>query len=476
MQPEPGFLTVSCNQSNDSDLEYMLMSKEVVPFTVDSATGDLAVTDDLDYETTTLYNFTAVCTVAGNLDLADSSIVIVYLLPVNEYRPNIQPTPMVTVIVNELTPLGLLTVTTPGNMFSVVDMDAPADTIHYSLQAINGTAEGLAVYSETLQGVFLTQAYDRESVTDSTNCLPHPQLEFRVTVCDVYPPDSQCPNLFLIVLFSSTNDNAPTFSQTQYSTRVAESAPINSTLIAVTCTDEDVCIGALGRMHLEIVDQNMTKFSINQNGDIFNTEILDYEETLSYNLTVRCFDSGSGQSQRDTFATVEIQLVDVNDNSPRCSPTPTGSLAAGSHHLTSVLYLSCVDDDSGVNSQLTYAVVGDIPQAIGGSFTLDPTTGELQFAGEVRPDEEFEFSVVISDSGLPPQSSRVQVRVTVTGQTVPTVMTQELQVSRAFPMLLIIVACVVGGLLLLCCLVLLLCCGCFCLRSWHRNKSKKVIL
>lgn len=473
MHPEPGFLTVSCNQSDGTGLMYTLMSEETIPFNIDITTGELLVTDDLDYETTTLYNFTAVCTVIGNLSLNDISTIVVYLLPVNEYRPLIQPSPMVTVVMNEATPLGLLRATVPGNLFNVVDMDTPADIIHYSLQAIKGTAERL-VYNETLQGVVLTQTYDRESMTNSTNCLPHPQLEFRVTVCDISPPDSQCPNLFLIILFSPTNDNAPTFSQTQYSTQVAESTPINSTLITVTCTDQDVCIGALGE--IQIVDQNMTKFSINQNGDIINTEILDYEEAQSYALTVRCVDSGSEQSQREAFVTVAIQLTDINDNAPRCSPISTGSLAAGSHQLTSVLYLSCVDDDSGVNSQLTYTIVGDLPRAIGGNFILNVTTGELQFSGELRPNEEFEFSVDVSDSGLPSQSSRVQVRVTVTSKPVPTVrMTEELQVSEDLPMLLIIVACAVGGLFLLCCITLLLGCCCFCLRR-NSKKSKKVTL
>lgn len=452
MRPAPGFLTVSCNHSN-SDLMYTLMSEESIPFVIDLTTGELMVTDDLDYETTTLYNFTAICTVMGNLNITGTSTIVVSILPVNEYRPSIQPNPMVTVVVSEFTPLGLLTSTLPGNKFNVTDMDAPADTIRYTLRSPQGGAQGL-YYNQTLQGIVLTQAYDRENSSNSQSCFPS-QFEFRVTVCDIYPPDDHCPNIILLVLLSPANDNDPSFSQTQYSTRVNESAPANSSLLTVTCTDQDVCIGEFEGM--EIVDQNSTgRFSIDQNGTIANTQLLDYEEISNHILTVRCFDSG----RREAFATVEIQLLDVNDNAPRCSSSSAaGDLAVGSHELTSVLRLSCVDADSGINSQLTYTVDGDLPQVPGGRFILDQTTGELQFSGELRSNEEFEFSVDVSDFGLPPLSSKVRVGVSVTG-------------DRMLPMLLIIVVCIVGGLLLI---LFLFCCCCFCLLR-RSNKTKKVIL
>lgn len=54
-------------------------------------------------------------------------------------------------------------------------------------------------------------------------------------------------------------------------------------------------------------------------GDIFVIESLDYEATREYYLTVEATDGGS-PSLRDT-ATVNINVTDVNDNSPRFSQT-----------------------------------------------------------------------------------------------------------------------------------------------------------
>lgn len=450
LRPNAGFLTVSCNHSSNTELMYTLVVEENIPFTIDLMTGALSVTQDLDYETTTQYNFTAVCTVATSLNLTDATTIIISLLPVNEFRPSITPR-VITVRIDEFSTPGPLMSTLPGVMFTVTDMDQPPDTISYTLR--HGIYEGL-VYNESLNGIVLLDTYDKENQSDSVNC-QLPQFEFRVAVCDTYPPEDTCPNIVLRVIFSSSNDNNPMFMQDQYSTVVPESMAINTTLLTVTCTDQDICVGEIDGME---ITGSAGNFSIDEMGNIANTQLLDYELAQTYTLTVRCFDSG----QREAFTTVEIQLTDVNDNPPRCSSSMVAAdLEVGSHEQTRVLRLSCADDDEGMNSQLSFRAEGNLPQVPGGQFTLDQNTGELYFSGEFKSDSSFDFVVVVSDSGLPQQSTRVQVNVRVTGE-------------RMLPMLIIIVVCAVGGSLLLCCVLLLvLCCCCCCVRH---SKTKKVTL
>lgn len=450
LRPNAGFLTVSCNHSSNTELMYTLVVEENIPFTIDLMTGALSVTQDLDYETTTQYNFTAVCTVATSLNLTDATTIIISLLPVNEFRPSITPR-VITVRIDEFSTPGPLMSTLPGVMFTVTDMDQPPDTISYTLR--HGIYEGL-VYNESLNGIVLLDTYDKENQSDSVNC-QLPQFEFRVAVCDTYPPEDTCPNIVLRVIFSSSNDNNPMFMQDQYSTVVPESMAINTTLLTVTCTDQDICVGEIDGIE---ITGSAGNFSIDEMGNIANTQLLDYELAQTYTLTVRCFDSG----QREAFTTVEIQLTDVNDNPPRCSSSMVAAdLEVGSHEQTRVLRLSCADDDEGMNSQLSFRAEGNLPQVPGGQFTLDQNTGELYFSGEFKSDSSFDFVVVVSDSGLPQQSSRVQVNVRVTGE-------------RMLPMLIIIVVCAVGGSLLLCCVLLLvLCCCCCCVRH---SKTKKVTL
>lgn len=456
--PPVDFLTLSCNQSNGTEIMYTLVSDDTIPFTIDLSTGELCATKNLDYETTPEYNFTAVCTDSDDLSLTTMATVIVSLLPVNEFRPRIIPNPMVTVSVEELTPPGLLTDTLPGVKYNVSDMDQPLDNITFTL--IEGLYDEL-YYDEDLNGIVLRESFDRENQSDLTSCSSFPQFQIRVAVCDIYPFVEDCPNVFFLVTFVSTNEHDPEFNETMYSFQIAESAPINTTIATVSCTDQDLCIGGFADM--EIIDMNLLDtFSIDSNGNLMNLQPLDYEDVQSYSVNVRCFDSGRGESQREAFTTIELQLVDDNDNSPICSSNATTvDLQAGTYPLTSVLQLSCVDADQGANSQLTFNIDGELPQMPRGQFTLNQTTGEVKFTGEIRSSDSFNFVVLVSDSGPTPLTTRVVVMVNVTGDKIPS-------------LIIIVILCVVGGILLICLLLAFLFCCCYCCcYGHHRKKSTK---
>ena len=473
LRPSPGFLTLSCNNTTNNVLMYTLMAENSMPFVVDLFTGEISVTQDLDYETTTQYNLTAICTVEGNLSLADSSTIIISILPVNEYRPVIIPN-IINAFVDEFTPIGPLTETQPGNRFTVSDMDQPADTIRYILnsrfESANFHFDGV-YYDQSQQSVVLSHPYDQESQNNTDEC-PLQIITFHVTVCDTYPPENDCPNVLIRVFFSPSNDNNPEFGEDQYSTQVAESIAINTTLFTVSCTDADLCFG--GYKGIEIVDETMSSlFSIDENGAISNVQLLDYEQTPSYTLTLQCSDT----DDREALSTVLIQLTDVNDNPPRCSSV-TGHLQEGSHKRTTVLHLQCEDDDDGINGQLTYEPDGELPNVPGGQFIINQTTGEVFFSGEItKADGNISLSLIVSDSGTPALSSRVKVRVNITSQNVSSGTSQPFRPSdpEFMPILVIIVVCVVGGLMLVVCVLLFLCCCCFCCCGRHK-KTKTVTL
>ena len=458
LQPEPGFLTLSCNQSNSSgsvSVIYMLMAEDFIPFAIDLMSGEISVTEDLDYETETLYTFTAVCYVESNFSLNDTASVVVSLLPVNEYRPVISKMSMF-VPIDEFVLPGLLTSTLPGVAYNISDLDQPPDEIYHTLVEVIGSYTDALVYNETLSGIILTRQYDREFPSNPTSCLFLPQMQFRVTVCDTSPPNKDCPNIILSTSFVPSNDNNPTFSQSTYFATVPESAAPNSTLLSVSCSDEDICQGNFGGM--EITDTNPTNtFSVDSEGNISSLSALDYEREQFYLITVRCYDSAT--PAKDAFATVHLQLTDVNDNTPMCSPPPAVSLDRGTHQLTPVLRLSCTDQDKGINGQLTFRVEGELPHVPGGRFLLNHTTGQLSFTGNIQDStEEFNFTIVVSDRGSAPLSSKVGITVRVVG-------------GAQMPMLIVIVVCVVGGLLLVACIIIICCCCCFCVLSRKKKMT-----
>ena len=474
------------------------MADDTLPFTIDLITGELYTTSDLDYETVPEYNFTAVCTDADDLNLTAMATVIVSLLPVNEFRPRILPNPMITLFVNEQTPPGVLMNSLPGIEYNVFDMDQPSDNISFTL--VEGLYDEI-YYDEELNGVVLREYFDWENQSYSSDCINFPQFQIRVTVCDIYPLIEDCPNIIFLVTFFSTNEYDPMFDEAMYSFEIAESAPVNTIVATVTCTDQDMCIGGFAGMN--IVDTNLLDtFSIDREGNLVNVQPLDYESVQSYTVSVRCFDS----SRREAFTVIELQLVDDNDNSPVCSSNTSVNLQVGTYSFISVLELSCMDADQGNNSQLVFDVDGEFLETSGGQFTLNQTTGELTFTGEISSNDSFDFIVLVSDSGPTPLTTTVVVNVTIEERittenervtptpdvtedesvTLTAIVTEDERITPdTIPNVLngtgaeipfiIVIPCVVGGILLICLLLVFLCCCCYCCCCGrHRKKTTNI--
>ena len=270
----------------------------------------------------------------------------------------------------------------------------------------------------------------------------------------------------MLITYTSHNIHNPVFSRANYSISVAESVVVNTTLLMVNCTDEDLCSGSYSGM--EIVNSTIPDgmFSLDQNGNIKNLQPLDFEDTQSYDLQVRCYDEPLPQDfQKYVFSTVTILVLDVNDNPPMCSrSTIMATLHVGTYQNShKLLHISCEDNNQGANRQLTYAVQGWLPQISTGQFNLHPTTGILTFTGKVSPtsNKYYDINVIVSDAGDTPL---ITVMVNISG------------LKRAeFPRLATIMMSVVGGLMLLCCssIFLLICLHCL---ARHRciNRSKSL--
>lgn len=450
--PDPVFLlSVQCSGTN---LTYSLLKEDRAPVTIDPTTGNISATAALDYETVTNYTFISVCAARNDSNLNATAIVTVNLLPVNEHRPVVSGS--VFGVINCTTPLGPLDILQPGVLYTVSDNDRPKGPIYFIFES-KDTYNGTFSFNETTGGFNLVKRIINPSFVYS----------FRLIICDFSSRHPNCPTHVMLVAYDrSQNQNShyPVFSQANYSTSVLESIPVNTTLLTVSCTDEDICSGVYGGMEIVNGTNIGDIFSLDQNGNIKNMYPLDFEDTQSYNFQVRCYDEPFPQhSQKSTFSTVTITILDANDNAPRCfSHTITASLGVGLYpNRHQVLHISCEDADIGVNSQLTYTVQGELPTVSTGQFNLDPATGVLTFTGEVLStfNGHYEIDVVVADSGDTPLTARVKVMVNIT---------EEPEVMK-FPMQVVLVVCIVGVfLLLLCCAGILLIVICL-----HKTKYRR---
>ncbi|KAM6251561.1 LOW QUALITY PROTEIN: uncharacterized protein LJ264_009318 [Porphyrio hochstetteri] len=195
------------------------------------------------------------------------------------------------------------------------------------------------------------------------------------------------------------NDNAPVFSQAEYTVRVPEDVPVGSTLVTLTATDADEGLnGHVKYGFHKISDQASEIFNLDfEIGEISLKGDLDFEEFSSYELEVQAHDGG-GLS--DT-AKVSITVTDVNDNAPEV--TVTSHLSAISEDApagTVVALLHVQDRDSGPNGEVRCSIAERLPFRLEKSFE---DYYRVVTARELDREEVSEYNVTVraADGGSP---------------------------------------------------------------------------
>nr|XP_030139507.1 protocadherin gamma-A12-like [Taeniopygia guttata] len=202
------------------------------------------------------------------------------------------------------------------------------------------------------------------------------------------------------------NDNAPVFSQAEYTVRVPEDVPVGYTLVTVTATDADEGLNGQVKYSYQTVSEKALKiFHLDaETGAITLMHNLDFEEGTSYELEIQVRDGG----ELPDIAKVLITVTDVNDNAPEIflrSALSEISEDAPSGTVVALLYVQ--DHDSGVNGEVRCALDKDVP------FRLQSSQANyysVVTARELDREQVSEYNVTVraADGGSPAlQSSAV---------------------------------------------------------------------
>ncbi|KAM4892809.1 LOW QUALITY PROTEIN: protocadherin gamma-A2-like [Sylvia borin] len=202
------------------------------------------------------------------------------------------------------------------------------------------------------------------------------------------------------------NDNAPVFSQAEYTVRVAEDVPVGSVLVTVTATDGDEGLYGQVKYSLKKVsDMASGIFHLDsETGAITLLRSLDYEEGDYYELEVQGRDGGG---LFDT-AKVGITVTDINDNTPVILVrSALSEISEDAPSGTVVALLDVQDRDSGVNGEVRCSLDEGAP------FRLERSHGSYYHvvtARELDREQVPEYNVTVraADGGSPAlQSSAV---------------------------------------------------------------------
>ncbi|XP_073083524.1 protocadherin-11 X-linked isoform X2 [Manis javanica] len=310
----------------------------------------------LDYESTREYAIKLLAADAGKPPLNQSSMLLIKVKDENDNAP-VFTQPFISISVPENNfPGAQLT------KISATDADSGRNAEISYLLGVDAPSEFNLDYRTGI--LTAVKKLDREkqekysfTVLAKDNGIPH--LTTNATV---------------LVTVLDQNDNSPIFTHNEYNFYVPENLPRHGTVGLITVTDPDY--GENSAVTLSILDVN-DDFTIDPQTGVIRPNIsFDREKQESYTFYVKAEDGG--RVSRSSTAKVTINVVDVNDNKP-VFVVPSSNYSyelvlPSTNPGTVVFTVVAVDNDTGMNAELHYSIVGGNTK---GLFIIDHTTGNI---------------------------------------------------------------------------------------------------
>ncbi|XP_009704464.1 PREDICTED: protocadherin-23, partial [Cariama cristata] len=370
-----------------------------VHFEIDSLTGDLFLSKELDYETTSHFLLQVIVKDYNNNPPQNNTIFLsIDVEDQNDHSPCFQDD-FVVIGIEENVPVGTLVYT-----FNAKDGDGGFlnSKIQYSLTMSNVGENPFLIHPSygTLTTAF---PLDRE-ITHSVI------LTVSATDQAINLTDRRLDSLVAKIVILDTNDNSPNFMSSPLS-YVMEDAEVGFLVHSIIAKDPDE--GRNGQVTYHILSGNENKaFVLDKiTGLLTTAQLLDREIQERYSLTVMAIDDGSPALSATQVLTVIV--LDVNDE----TPVFLKQLYETTVHENQdpgefVIKVEAVDRDAGLNSLLWYEILPGIGYE---KFEMNSDSGELITTASLdrETQEFFSIKVLVRDSGTPSLSSTVTVICTV---------------------------------------------------------------
>ncbi|NXM77581.1 PCDA2 protein, partial [Serilophus lunatus] len=300
--------------------------------------------------------------------------------------------------------------TLPGSRFPLEgasDADiGPNAQLSYTLSPSEHFTLDVKSYDENRKSLFLVlgKPLDRETIH---------MHRLLLTASDGGRP-SLTGTMELMISVLDANDNAPQFNQSVYKVQLPESSAQGTLVVRVNATDPDE--GSNNEFSYSILSSvpvgSRDLFTIdNKSGEIRLTGTLDFEDIRLHELQIEATDKGT--PPLSGHCSVELQVLDVNDNAPEVRVTSLSVPVPEDASVgTVVAVLSVSDRDSGANGRVRCWVRPASPFGLEATFSGSYSL-VLREALDRERVSEHEVEVVAEDGGSPSLVGRRGVRVPV---------------------------------------------------------------
>ncbi|XP_029627089.1 protocadherin gamma-C5 isoform X3 [Salmo trutta] len=218
----------------------------------------------------------------------------------------------------------------------------------------------------------------------------------------------------IIITVLDNNDNIPVFEKTVYKVYVSESSGKGTLILQPKATDIDE--GQNGEVEysfgVHTPDSVLSVFEIDPvTGKLFLKGELDFESAVHFEIDISAKDKGT--PKMEGHCSVQVEVVDVNDNPPEIvltsKPSPVREDAPSG---TVVALISARDLDSGNNGNVTLQLPRHYPFKLKPSFSNNyavVTSGVL----DRESFSEYNIEITATDSGSPPLTTKKTIPVSI---------------------------------------------------------------
>uniref|UniRef100_A0A3Q4B2Q1 Cadherin domain-containing protein n=1 Tax=Mola mola TaxID=94237 RepID=A0A3Q4B2Q1_MOLML len=408
---QPPTILAVLELEGDSNFKSSSLSIEnKVPFALSPQNGKylLSTSKPLDHEMRNEHNISVVVlgTSANGTAIAPSRHVIrVIVADVNDNAPNFpQSHYQLEVEENNRPGMSLLQITAS-------DADSGYNG-RVTYQLGNHTSTIFNIDPVTAQ-LSVSASLDREQ-----------QAEHKLTV---FARDSGSPPMESVATVSicvlDQNDNAPVFLTPHFIFYIPEDVPLFTQVGGIRVRDPDE--GENGNTVMHVTNSSGPFVVDSTQGILRTTTSLDRETEDRYELLLLASDHGHPVTLTST-ARVTIFVEDINDNQPKVIlPSSNSTCLTVSPKMpagTMVTKIYAIDEDSGLNSEITYSAVAPEPSRNSNPFRVDSRSGNITIAEQLLQKDlgMHHLFIVVRDGGKPaPLYTTIWINLLVNESTEP---------------------------------------------------------
>ncbi|XP_060547140.1 protocadherin alpha-4-like [Pantherophis guttatus] len=368
-------------------------------FSINSDTGEIIVIGKLDYEESKFYELPILAKDNGSSQLSGHCKVLIEVLDMNDNIPELS--------VNSLS-VPLPENSPPGTVVAIISASDKDSGINGQINCFlwpTGVPFKLESTFKNYYSLIVGAILDREQVAE---------YRMVVTVEDQgVPPLSS--SLTILMPISDINDNAPAFTQPSYTVFVKENNPPGAHIFTMSAGDPDIAENALITYW---IDEKLWPLSgyisvHSESGKLYALQSLDYEELKLLEFQVRAKDAGMPSLCGN--ATVQVFVMDENDNAPAVSRSPEENLIllvvpVMPGHIVGKIH--ALDADSGYNAWLRYELV----EESSGPWSVGQYSGEMSTKNSLEESEGSKIHrvlVLVKDHGKPQLSATATLSVSL---------------------------------------------------------------